>query len=58
MGDPPSYFATNASKSINAVLKNKVDYKKNELPDFLDKLKDVINEQERDRTSHHWSGQI
>ena len=48
LGNPPSYFTTNASESINAVLKNKVDYKKNEFPDFLDKLKGVINEQEKE----------
>ena len=28
LGDPPSHFTTNGSESINAVLKNKVDYKK------------------------------
>ena len=28
LGDPPSHFTTNASESINAVIKNKVDYKK------------------------------
>ena len=48
LGDPPSHFTTNASESINAVLKNKVDYKKNELPDFLDKLRGVIYEQEKE----------
>ena len=26
----------NASESVSALLKGKVDYKKNELPDFLD----------------------
>ena len=35
LGDPLSYFTTNASESINAAPKNKVDYKKNELPDFF-----------------------
>lgn len=47
LGDPPS-FTTNASESMNALLKNKVDYKKNELPALLDKLKEVIDEQERE----------
>ena len=28
LGNPPSYFTTNSSESINAMLKNKVDYKK------------------------------
>ena len=29
LGDPPPAFTTNASESINALLKNKMDYKKN-----------------------------
>ena len=33
---------------MNAVLKSKVDYKKSELPAFLEKLKSVIDEQERE----------
>ena len=48
-GDPPELFSTNASESMNAVLKNKVYYKKSELPEFLEKLKEVINEQEREK---------
>ena len=48
LGDPPTHFTTNASESINAVLKNKVDYKKSELPVFMDKLQSVIDEQERE----------
>lgn len=48
MGDNPPAFSTNASESINAVLKHKVEYKRNELPDFLDKLREVMEEQERE----------
>ena len=48
LGDPPLQFTTNASESVNFVLKSKVDYRKNELPEFLDKLKSVIDEQERE----------
>ena len=48
LGDPPSQFTTNASESVNALLKIKLDYKKHELTVFLDKLKEVINEQERE----------
>ena len=29
LGDRPAAFTTNASESINALLKNKMDYKKN-----------------------------
>ena len=45
LGDQPSQFTTNASESM---LKSKVDYKKSELPAFLEKLKSVIDEQERE----------
>ena len=48
LGDKPSMFTTNASESMNAVLKRKVDYKKNELPDFLEQLRKVIDEQQRE----------
>ena len=48
LGDSPPMFTTNASESINALLKRKVDYKKNELPSFLEKLKEVIDDQERE----------
>ena len=46
LGCPPSQFTTNASESVNALLKRKVDYKKNELPDFLDRVKEIIQEQQ------------
>ena len=48
LGCQPQIFTTNASESINAVLKNKVNYKRNELPDFIGKLKEVIAEQQRE----------
>ena len=47
LGYPPEQFTTNASESINALLKNKVD-KRNELPDFLTKLKEVVDEQDEE----------
>ena len=33
--DPPEEFTTNACESINAIVKPKVEYKKNDLPHFL-----------------------
>ena len=48
LGSQPHAFTTNASESMNAVLKRKVDYKKNELPAFLEQLKKVIDEQEEE----------
>ena len=47
LGNPPSSFTTNASESINALLKNQVEYKKSDVPVFLEKLRDAIDEQQR-----------
>ena len=48
LGCPPDIFTTNASESINAMLKQKVDYKRNELPAFIDKVKELVQEQQRE----------
>ena len=48
LGDPPTLFTTNASESVNSLLKNRMDYKKNELSEFLDKLKSLIDNQEKE----------
>ena len=48
LGCPPDIFATNASESMNAVLKRKVDYKRNQLLEFVDILKEVIDDQQSD----------
>ena len=48
LGFPPAAFTTNASESLNAMLKHKVDYKKNELPLFIEKVKELVNEQRRE----------
>ena len=50
LGSPPIAFTTNASESVNAVLKRKVDYKRNELPIFLKELKELIQEQDNEIT--------
>ena len=42
LGFPPAAFTTNASESLNAMLK---EYKKNELPLFIEKVKELVNEQ-------------
>ena len=38
-------FTTNASESINAVLKRKVCFKESQLPDFIRLAKELVNEQ-------------
>ncbi len=49
LGSPPERFTTNASESLNAVMKAGVHYRKNELPAFIQKLhKLVVEEQERE----------
>lgn len=45
LGSPPSIFTTNASESINAVLKRKVNYKESEWPQFCQYMKELANEQ-------------
>ena len=52
-GNPPEIFTTNASESTNALLKYKVDYKRNELPVFVNKAKELLAEQRR-----NWNGQL
>ena len=48
LGHPPDIFTTNASESINAVLKHKVNYKQSELPVFIDHVKQLVDEQEKE----------
>ena len=48
LGNPPCSFTTNASESVNAMLKMKVDYKRNDLPVFLEKVKELIQEQDEE----------
>ena len=48
LGSPPMPFTTNSSETANYLLKHKVNYKRNELPVFLDKLQQLIKEQERE----------
>ena len=48
LGNPPDIFTTNPSESVNALLKHKVDYNKSELPIFIQKLKEMVAEQNRE----------
>ena len=47
LGSPPAAFTTNASESANYMLKHKVNYKQNKLPEFLEKYKELVCEQEQ-----------
>ena len=46
LGSPPDLFSTNASESVNNVIKSKVDYKKNELYKFIEKMQCLVNDQD------------
>ena len=48
LGSPPATFTTNASESANYMLKHKVNYKQNKLPEFLEKYKELVCEQEQE----------
>jgi hypothetical protein len=48
LGNPPNIFTTNPSESMNALLKRKVDFKRSELPLFIEKIKEVVTEQQKE----------
>ena len=48
LGSPPEPFYTNSSECINNVLKVKVDYKRTELTLFVDKLHQLVQDQQRE----------
>ena len=45
LGSPPSIYTTNASESINAMMKRKVNYKESEWPRFCKEIEDLVKEQ-------------
>ena len=47
LGSPPVPFTTNVSETANYMLKYKVNYKKNKLPQFLQKYRELVNDEER-----------
>ena len=48
LGSPPVAFYTNASETINATIKAKVQYKRNKLPQFISKLRELASEQQQE----------
>ena len=48
LGCPPSIYTINASESVNAVIKRKVQYKVTEWPDFNNHLKELVDRQRDD----------
>lgn len=48
LGCPPQKLTTNASETVNSVLKRHVNYKSNQLMEFVNKIKEVVDEKERE----------
>ena len=48
LGNPPEGYTTNASESLNNVLKRKVNFKRSEWPQFNNVLFDLIREQQEE----------
>ena len=47
LGNPPDIFTANASESMNAVLKCKLEFKRSKLPLFVNKMKEIVGEQQK-----------
>ena len=45
LGSPPSKFTTNASESLNAAIKRKVNFQESELPEFNDQMRQYAESQ-------------
>ena len=48
LGSPPSAFTTNASESINAAIKRKVNYKESGWPEFNESMKHFVDSQKEE----------
>lgn len=48
LGSPPLAFTTNASETTNSIIKAHVSYKPSQLMEFVNHLKEVVDEQERE----------
>ena len=45
---PTQPFTMNASESVNSMLKRHVNFKSSQLVEFVEKLKELVDEQERE----------
>jgi hypothetical protein len=46
LGCPPHPYYTNSNESMNRVIKEKTQWKKSQLPEFLDRMKELVCEQQ------------
>ena len=55
LGYPLEPFTTNASETVNSVLKSHVNFKSSQLLEFVEELKEVVDAGAGDRKGSHWS---
>ena len=48
LGNPPEMFSINASKCLNTAIKSNVDYQKNELNKFIEKMRCLVDDQQKE----------
>ena len=48
LGSPPEPFTTNASETVNSIIKSHVSYKPSQLMELTEKLREAVDEQERE----------
>ena len=48
LGSPPRPYFTNANEAMNRVLKEASKWKKSQLPEFIDKMKNLVEQQQRE----------
>ena len=48
LGSPPSSYTTNANESMNAHIKQQVNFKANQLHLFCEKMRDLVLAQDKD----------
>ena len=55
LGSPPAKFTTNASKSLNATIKGRVNFKESDWPEFISDMKQYV-ESQREKIIRSLSG--
>ena len=48
LGCPPDQFTTNSSEAVNSVIKKHMNFKSHQLVDFVQHMKEVVDEQDRE----------
>ena len=48
LGSPPAAYYTNPNEAINSAIKNKTNYKKQQLPLFIESMKELVDQQQEE----------